>query len=154
MSLGIRAGSAGESAWEDSSEVVIVNPTVRPGVPPRSPRIEVRLAVNVDTESNFYAGFTENASECGIFVATHAPLRLGSVVDLCIALPHEEPIRARGTVRWLRPYSESNDAVPGMGIRFDRLAIKDAERIHEFTKARAPMFFDDETESTPQIAAI
>ena len=154
MDLGIRVGSGGESAWEGGSEVVIVKPTVRPGGEPRLPRPEVRLMVNVDSDSNFYAGFTDNVSECGVFVATHALLRLGSTVDLSIALPHKEPIRVRGTVRWLRPYSESNDAVPGMGIRFDRIAMKDAERIHEFTKARAPMFFDDETESTAQIAAL
>jgi uncharacterized protein (TIGR02266 family) len=154
VKLGIRAGSEGERAWAYDAEVVIVKRSDPAGGEPRAPRVEVMLAVSIGSESNFYAGFTENLSECGIFVATHAPLKLGSSVDLSIALPHEEPIRARGTVRWLRPYSEANETVPGMGIRFDRLSMRDAERIHEFASARAPMFFDDETESTEQIAAL
>ena len=154
MKLGIRVGSKGETAWPDEAEVVIVKRSDPAGIDPRAPRVEIMLAVSIESESNFYAGFTENLSECGIFVATHAPLKLGSSVDLSIALPHEDPIRARGTVRWLRPYSEANETVPGMGIRFDRLSMRDAERIHEFAKARAPMFFDDETERTEQIAAL
>jgi uncharacterized protein (TIGR02266 family) len=96
-----------------------------------APRIAVTLVVGIESESNFYAGFIENLSARGAFVATHALLSLGSTVDLCIFLPQKDPIRARGTVRWLRPHSESNDAVPGLGIRFDHLSFKDATRVRE-----------------------
>jgi uncharacterized protein (TIGR02266 family) len=154
VKLGMRAGNESGSGWVDGAEIVIVKRSDPAGVEPRAPRIEVMLAVSIESESNFYAGFIENFSECGIFVATHAPLKLGSSVDLSIALPKKEPIRARGTVKWLRSYSEENETVPGMGIRFDDLSMSDAERIHEFARARAPMFFDDETERTEQIAAL
>jgi uncharacterized protein (TIGR02266 family) len=93
-------------------------------------------------------------SECGVFVATFAPLRKGSSVDLCISLPHREPIRVSGTVRWLRPYSERNATPPGMGVRFDQLSAADTARIQEFTKARTPMLFDDETSDVPQIPTL
>jgi uncharacterized protein (TIGR02266 family) len=142
--------SEAHAAWADDSDVV-VDHRDRDSTEPRAPRIEVMLWVTNESESNFYAGFTENLSECGVFVATHAPLELGSKVDLCISLSQTEPIRARGTVRWLRAYSDSNETAPGMGIRFDRLPAKEADRVNEFTKSRAPMFFDDETADSEQI---
>jgi uncharacterized protein (TIGR02266 family) len=110
----------------------------------RRPRIEVTLMVTVESESNLYVGFTENLSEGGVFVATHALRKIGSAVDLVIELAQGPTIHANGTVRWLRQYSEVNETVPGMGIRFDHLSSEDARRLHEFAKARQPLFFDDE----------
>ena len=129
----------------DAPDVVIVRRGAESGFPRRPPRLEVRLVVSVESESNFYAGFTENLSESGVFVATHAPLGIGSAVDLWIYLPHKEPICARGTVRWQRRGSGAGDTAVGMGIRFDRVSAQDTVRIHEFAQARAPMFFDDES---------
>jgi uncharacterized protein (TIGR02266 family) len=107
---------------------------------------EVTLAVSVESESNFYAGFTENLSECGVFVATDAPLQIGCTVEVSISLADQaEEIRARGTVRWVRRHSDSNELTPGMGVRFDQLSTKDSARIQAFCEARAPMFFDDES---------
>jgi len=117
------------------------------GVEHRTSRLEVRLAVNFSSESNFYLGFTENLSEGGVFVATHAPRSLGSKIDLVIALPDQEPIRAEGTVRWHRQYSESNETPPGMGVRFEYLTPLDEERVREFARSRQPMFFDDDLPS-------
>jgi uncharacterized protein (TIGR02266 family) len=110
----------------------------------RRPRIEVTLVVTLESESNLYVGFTENLSEGGVFVATHALRKIGSAVDLVIELAQQPPIRAKGSVRWLRQYSEVNETDPGMGIRFDQLSAEDAGRLHEFAKARQPIFFDDE----------
>src|SRR5436305_3844860 len=110
----------------------------------RRPRIEVTLMVTVESESNLYVGFTENLSEGGVFVATHTLRKIGSAVDLVIELAQQPAIHAKGTVRWLRHYSEVNETVPGMGIRFDHLSPEDARRLHEFAKARQPIFFDDE----------
>ena len=117
---------------------------------PRAPRVQVLLAVSLQSASNFYAGFTENLSEYGVFVATHAPLSIGCTVEVAISLSaEEEPIRARGTVRWLRPYSEPSGMTPGMGVRFDRLSSKDSARVQAFCEARAPIFFDDESVGQP-----
>jgi len=109
-------------------------------------RVEVRLGVGIESESNFYIGCTENLSEGGVFVATHSLCKIGCRVDLVIAMRYQAPIRAKGTVRWLRPYSETDENPPGMGIRFDSLSAEDAERIHEFANCRQPMFFDDDGE--------
>jgi uncharacterized protein (TIGR02266 family) len=131
------------AAWQ-GSEVIIVHRAERVDET-LVPRVEVILAVNIESESNFYAGFTENLSECGVFVATHAPLQIGSTVEVSVRLPENESICAHGTVRWLRPYSESSGMVPGMGIRFDGLSPHASARIQAFCEARAPMFFDDES---------
>src|SRR6185295_8652321 len=112
----------------------------------REQRVEVTVLVTMESDSNFFLGFTENLSEGGVFVATHASSEIGSSVDLVIMLADQEPIRARGKVRWLREYSEANGTVPGMGIRFDGLSPSDGRRISEFTMMRAPLFFDDENE--------
>jgi uncharacterized protein (TIGR02266 family) len=112
----------------------------------------VRLVVDIDTESNFYLGFTDDLSEEGVFVATHAPRSIGSKVDLAIVIAGSAPIRTTGTIRWHRPWSEVSDSFPGMGIRFDDLSGDDAARIRQFAKAREPMFLDDG--SRPQASAI
>jgi uncharacterized protein (TIGR02266 family) len=132
----------------EGAEVLIVSRTGRPGAEPRTRRIEVRVVVSCESESNFYAGFSESVSECGVFVATQVPLGVGSAVELWISLPHKEPICARGTVRWQRAYSESNGTIAGMGIRFDYLSAEATARLYEFAQARAPMFFDDESTDT------
>jgi hypothetical protein len=54
------------------------------------------------------------------------------------------PIRAKGTVAWVREYSDANEAAPGMGVRFDQISPQDVERILAFAQARQPMFFDGE----------
>jgi uncharacterized protein (TIGR02266 family) len=124
------------------SDVVVVERAVEQDE--RAPRLEVSLAVSVASNSNFYVGFAENLSDGGIFVATHAPRPIGCSVDLVVALPDQAPIRARGTVAWLREYSEANDTVPGMGIRFDEVSPPDVTRILAFARTRPPMFFDGE----------
>ena len=107
-------------------------------------RTEASVTVNLESESNFYVGLTGSALDGGIFIATHLPSDIGSPVDLTIVLPQEPPIQAKGTVRWLRAYSDANETTPGMGIRLDHLATDDAIRIREFAKSRQPIFFDDE----------
>jgi uncharacterized protein (TIGR02266 family) len=148
MKLDTRSKFAMGEREREASEVVIVRYSQR-AEEPRTPCSEIKLAVSIESESNFYAGFTENLSECGVFVATRTPLQLGSAVEISISLPREATIRARGTVRWLRPYAESSELAPGMGVRFDKLSSKDSARIQAFSEARAPMFFDDESVAEP-----
>ena len=82
-------------------------------------RATFKTAINLTSESNFYAGFTDDISEGGLFVATHNTLPRGTVVDIEFVLPDsEEPIRSQGEVRWIREYRPENDAPPGMGLSF------------------------------------
>jgi uncharacterized protein (TIGR02266 family) len=119
----------------------------------RATRLDVSLMVSVDSDSNFYVGFTENLSDGGVFVATHAPRPIGCSVNLAVALPNQMPIHAKGTVAWVREYSEANDAAPGMGIRFDQISPDDVKRVLEFGRARQPLFFDGEIVIAEEVAS-
>jgi uncharacterized protein (TIGR02266 family) len=114
------------------------------------PRIQVTAAITDESESNFYVGVTEKVSGGGVFVATHALMSIGCPIDLTVLLPGEEPIRARGTVRWLR-YAEANGTLPGMGIRFDRLSSGDVRRILKFAETRPPIVVDDEARASGRL---
>lgn len=108
-------------------------------------RYRVRLDVTVTSEHNFYAGFAENMSVGGLFIATHQIKSVGDRIDFALVLPgSSEPLRGVGVVRWVRLYSESSDVPPGMGIRFEPLDQLSRTRIEEFLAQREPMFFDED----------
>jgi uncharacterized protein (TIGR02266 family) len=95
-------------------------------------RFAAHVEVDFESESHFYAGLSENLSEGGLFVATYAPRPVGSAIDVTLKLPgHGEPVRTRGTVRWVREFSEMSDTVPGMGLRLE-LDDQDLPRIRRF----------------------
>jgi uncharacterized protein (TIGR02266 family) len=109
------------------------------------PRHDVELEVTLESESNFYMGLTENLSEGGLFIATHLVKPMGTRIEVSIKLPHvAEPIKAVGTVRWTREYSETSDTMPGMGVRFENIAPEHVAQIREFLAARAPLFYDED----------
>ncbi len=108
------------------------------------PRFSVDLEVSVGSDHNFYAGFLENMSVGGLFIATHQLQKSGSIIDVNIQLPDQpEPIRGRGEVRWIREYNERSNVPPGMGIRFIELAPGAKEAIEGFLSQRDPLFWDD-----------
>jgi uncharacterized protein (TIGR02266 family) len=108
-------------------------------------RFRVDLDVTVTSEHNFYAGFVENMSVGGIFIATHQLKPVGERLEFSVNLPGvDEPIRGMGEVRWVRVYSESSNVPPGMGIKFDQLEPKSVRAIEEFLSQREPLFYDDE----------
>lgn len=105
-------------------------------------RKDIQLDVSLYSDSNFYAGFTENLSAGGVFVATHNLLAVGEKLDVTITLPNDEAIVGHGVVRWLREYNEASDCPPGMGIQFE--SISNEELMREFLAARAPLFHDED----------
>ena len=110
-----------------------------------SARRDIALEVTLESESNFYMGLTENLSEGGLFIATHALQPLGSPIEVSFKLPQSgEAIKVVGTVRWVREYSETSDAGPGMGVRFDDISTESADMIRDFLAARAPLFYDED----------
>lgn len=107
-------------------------------------RYEVELQVGLAwSESNFYMGLTENLSEGGLFISTHELRPIGSVVEVSLKLPnYPEPIRTTAIVRWLRVYSKTSDANPGMGVQFDALSQQHLQAIRAFLRRQAPLFYE------------
>ncbi|HVW30176.1 MAG TPA: TIGR02266 family protein [Polyangiaceae bacterium] len=111
----------------------------------RAPRFSVDLDVTMSSDHNFYAGFAENISSGGLFVATYVKRPKGDRLDIVINIPgHPEPIRVVGEVRWSRDYSEHSNVPPGLGVRFVDLPERDAKAIEMFLKDREPLFYDDD----------
>jgi uncharacterized protein (TIGR02266 family) len=122
-----------------------LDPHPTPGNRRATTRFAVELDMSISTDHNFYAGFVENMSVGGVFVATHQLKQIGSVVDIDIYLPESNTtVRGKGEVRWIRDYNESSNVPPGMGIRFAELEPGGQEAIDEFLGRRDPMFFDED----------
>ena len=83
----------------------------------RAERTPIELDVSLHTETRYFAGFTENLSPHGAFIATHLVQKVDTLVRLILHLD-ECAIGAVGEVRWTRDASESGNQPPGMGIRF------------------------------------
>jgi uncharacterized protein (TIGR02266 family) len=106
-------------------------------------RLLLELEVSLQSDSNFYIGLTENLSNGGIFVATYLVQPIGTAVALTLRLPNRKlPLSLGGRVRWIRAFSETLEAPPGMGIEFETISEPDARAIREFLAARTPLFFD------------
>lgn len=120
----------------------------RPSQTPRRrehSRFSVDLDVTVTSDHNFYAGFVENMSVGGIFIATHQLKPVGERIEFSVHLPgSEEPIRGSGEVRWVRVYSEASNVPPGMGIKFDQIDPAAVRAIESFLAQREPLFYDED----------
>lgn len=107
-------------------------------------RYRVELEVSVGSEHNFYAGFVENMSHGGLFIATHTKKNVGERVDFTVHLPgFAEPVSGVGEVRWVRVFSETSNVPPGIGVRFLELRDNSLATIEAFLKDREPLFYDE-----------
>jgi uncharacterized protein (TIGR02266 family) len=109
----------------------------------RDARFAVDLDVTMGSDHNFYAGFVENVSKGGIFIATHTVRKVGEVIDFSVNLPGAA-ISGVGEVRWVRLYSEGSNVPPGLGLRFIELSAGAPEAIAAFLKDREPLFYDED----------
>jgi uncharacterized protein (TIGR02266 family) len=107
-------------------------------------RFSVDLDVTVGSDHNFYAGFAENLSAGGVFIATHKLKPVGSKIELSVNLPDGVQVRALGEVRWIRVFNETSDTPPGMGVKFLDVSGEAVSSINTFLARRDPLFFDDE----------
>lgn len=106
-----------------------------------SPRVALMTEVGLSTDTQFYAGFSEDLSDGGLFVATYKLLAVGTRVALSLTLPDGHEIRAFAKVAWTRE-SPHSDLQPGMGLAFDELGDSDREAVLRFVSERPPMFYD------------
>ena len=102
-------------------------------------RIPVGVAVDFESEHNFFAGVTCDISEGGLFVASDEPLDVGDEVELNLMLPGDLEVVARGAVRWtLR--REGADA--GYGVQFTSIDERSLAAIRQFVQEREPMLYE------------
>ena len=73
----------------------------------------------------------------GIFIETHLPPQLGTILALELALPDDPtaPINAQGKVAWIRPREERYVFFPGVGIQFTEISEKGRARLLNMVKA-------------------
>jgi uncharacterized protein (TIGR02266 family) len=103
-------------------------------------RYAIEIEVGIESDSNFFVGFTENFSQSGVFVATYAARPLGSRLAITLNLPNGEVLQLNGTVRWQR--AASTDGWPGMGVQFEGVSAEDEAKIRKFLSVREPLFYD------------
>jgi uncharacterized protein (TIGR02266 family) len=106
-------------------------------------RYGVDLAVTVNSDHNFYAGFAKNLSHGGIFVATHIIHPVGTEFNLSIHLDDGDHrvVRGIGEVRWIRVLD--GDLPAGLGIQFTSVDGNGQERIERFLATRDPIVVED-----------
>ncbi|MBM4381090.1 MAG: TIGR02266 family protein, partial [Deltaproteobacteria bacterium] len=107
-------------------------------------RVRMEAAVDLESESNFFMGFSTDISEGGLFVATADLLPIGSEIDLRFTLPSGQAVDVQGVVRWRRELDDSQPEIfPGIGVQFRSLPSNAAGAIQRFVGAREPLFFPD-----------
>ena len=107
-------------------------------------KVNVNTMLNLNTDHQFYNGFSENIEEGGIFVATFDPKPEGSKVLVNFKLAGGRKVAARGIVHFVIEYNPlATEMAPGMGVRFTDLLANDKVAIEEYLKQREPMFYDD-----------
>ncbi len=108
-------------------------------------RLPLEVEVSLESDHNFYTGFSANISEGGIFIATHLVRPPGATLEIAFTLPGDDtPITAVAEVRWHRELNERSDTPPGLGMRFVKVAERDLTRIQAFIeKGREPLFYED-----------
>jgi uncharacterized protein (TIGR02266 family) len=107
----------------------------------REKRVDADLAVTVNSDHNFLAGFATNISAGGIFIATSIVHPVGTKFNLSIHLDDGDArvVRGVGEVRWLRARQDSGNTPQGIGIRFISIQDDGEDRIKRFLAVRAPL---------------
>jgi uncharacterized protein (TIGR02266 family) len=143
--------TSGESAPRESLPPLKRDSLPRLSAPPAGgerrtcDRRIVQADIGIQSDSNFFTGFTEDISSGGLFIATYNTLKIGTKLNINFSLPGGPVLSLDGTIRWLREYNETNpDTPPGMGVQFDDVDKADREAINKFMADNPPFFYDDE----------
>jgi uncharacterized protein (TIGR02266 family) len=111
----------------------------------RDRRVSIEVDVNLESESNFYAGIANNLSQGGLFVATYTPPPLGATVALSLKLDDKHSFQLTGTVCWTRDPAHSTELSPaGCGIRWVALPTEAKTAITHFIENVRDTIFHDE----------
>ena len=106
-------------------------------------RVQVHVAITLQSESNFWTGVTMDMSTGGLFVATYNILPIGTKLDVNIDLAGKsDAIQSRAEVRWIREYRDDNEMTPGMGIQFLDMSKDDTDRVNAFINNRDTLLYE------------
>ena len=108
----------------------------------RQERVCLSASVGVRTETNFFAGFSENISEGGIFVATLSPPPVGTTLDVDVDVEGMDAVTVSGRVSWIR--TDDNGGPTGCGIQFINLNANKTEALSDIVRqaGRTPLFYE------------
>lgn len=86
----------------------------------RANRAPIELNVEYKRVNTFFSDYTRNISKGGTFIRTSRPLDVGTEFVFALRVPLlDEPLRLRGTVKWVvSPEESSPQKQAGMGIEF------------------------------------
>ena len=129
-------------------------PMLQPGMVEnrQHPRVPLAVEVELEGETNFFVGFSQDISAGGLFVCTYMTRPVGDCFPLVFTLPgHPTRIHALVEVAWVREYADGRDlapcAPPGMGLRFVGLETGAQDAIARFLQRRQPLFFPESDEA-------
>jgi uncharacterized protein (TIGR02266 family) len=107
-------------------------------------RLDLEIEVDMESDHNFFTGFSCNVSTGGIFVATHRVRDVGSFIEIAFTLPGDDtPIVAGTEVKWVRMHNEHSNVPPGMGLMFVDISPTSLAGIAAFVKVREPLFYEE-----------
>ena len=109
-------------------------PVVRRAPQGRAPRVPLSVKVGVASGSNYFTALAGNVARGGIFLASSQLLPVGAQADLFFELPDGHAVSVQATVCWARdrPQTDSDDGLPGMGLRFLELSHDDEVLIERY----------------------
>ncbi|MBX3271992.1 MAG: PilZ domain-containing protein [Sandaracinaceae bacterium] len=108
-------------------------------------RYDTELSVDYSNGDTFLFAYITNISEMGIFIRSEDPAPIGTRLSLRFADGSGEPLSIGGEVVWVNPLRADGDNLnPGMGIRFEPLALDVRERVVSLVRAIAYLSNDDD----------
>jgi len=107
--------------------------------------INVNFEVSVDGPHNFFAGFTQDISKGGVFLATHQVYPIGTKMKLSFEIEGVH-VEVDAVVRWARKPENltGNDLYPGMGLQFIDPDEKIVAVFEKFLEKKDPLLIDEE----------
>lgn len=107
-----------------------------------SERVELEVDIGLHSDSQFYAGLSNDISEGGLFVSTVRALPVGSELTLSFVLPGGHAVTTRGRVAWLSSPRDDDGTRPGMGVRFVQLEPQHRAAVEAFLRLRPAMLHE------------
>ena len=99
----------------------------------RHERAELKIPVDYSSVDAFFAEFSQNINEGGMFIEMDRPVDLDTPVQLQFRLPGEDrPIQVQGRVAWVS--DGKGEASAGVGIEFRNLDPETRDTINRIVR--------------------